>query len=143
MRNHKTFNNLILENETKRTKEIYIVLTQTSTLPSRAIRLYTHEPYAHASIAFDEELMEMYSFARRGIYNPFNAGFIREYIDKGVFGRFESTDCRIYSLRITVQQYNELRRVIEVFNENRHSYSYNYLGLIAAAFNIPIRSKQR
>lgn len=102
MRNHKTFNNLILENETKRTKEIYIVLTQTSTLPSRAIRLYTHEPYAHASIAFDEELMEMYSFARRGIYNPFNAGFIREYIDKGVFGRFESTDCRIYSLRITV-----------------------------------------
>lgn len=143
MRNHKTFKNLILENETKRTKEIYIVLTQTSTLPSRAIRLYTHEPYAHASIAFDEELMEMYSFARRGIYNPFNAGFIREYIDKGVFGRFESTDCRIYSLRITVQQYNELRRVIEVFNENRHSYSYNYLGLIAAAFNIPIRSKQR
>ena len=64
-------------------ENIYIVLTQTKTYPARAIRLYTQEPYAHASIAFDENLEEMYSFARRGVYNPFNAGFIREDIDKG------------------------------------------------------------
>ena len=44
---------------------IFIVLTQTKTYPARVIRLYTNEPYAHASIAFDENLDEMYSFARR------------------------------------------------------------------------------
>lgn len=124
-------------------KNVYIVLTQTRTYPARAIRLYTHEPYAHASIAFDEDLDEMYSFARRGVFNPFNAGFIREHIDKGVFGRCSSTECCIYKLQITKEQYNDLRAEIEVFNKNKNSYSYNYLGLLGAAFNIPIRSKQR
>jgi len=124
-------------------RKIYIVLTQTKTYPARAIRLYTNEPYAHASIAFDENLDEMYSFARRGLYNPFNAGFIREYIDRGVFGRFRSTTCSIFQLRITEDQYKRLREEIEIFNKNKDSYSYNYLGLIGAAFNIPVRSKNR
>ena len=124
-------------------KDIYIVLTQTKTYPARAIRLYTNEPYAHASIAFDEDLDEMYSFARRGKYNPFNAGFIREYIDQGVFGRFRSTKCSIYRLYITKDQYTNLRKTVDIFNKNKKAYSYNYLGLIGAAFNIPIRSKQR
>ncbi|TAH72149.1 MAG: hypothetical protein EWM47_04035 [Anaerolineaceae bacterium] len=127
----------------KNIKTIYIVLSQTKTYPARAIRFYTHEPYAHASIAFDEDLEEMYSFARRGTYNPFNAGFIREYIDKGVFGRFDTTACSIYRLLITEDQYISLRSEIEVFKQNKNTYSYNYLGLIGAAFNIPVRSKQR
>lgn len=133
----------ILYTKTRCYRNIYIMLSQTSTYPARAIRLYTHEPYAHASIAFDEDLEEMYSFARRGIYNPFNAGFIREYIDRGVFGRFSSTACSIFRLQITEQQYINIRNEIDVFKRNRDDYSYNYLGLIGAAFNIPIRSKQR
>ena len=60
--------------------------------------------------------------ALKRIYNPFNAGLSESILKKGVFGRFESTDCRIYSLRITVQQYNELRKSDEVFNENRQLF---------------------
>lgn len=124
-------------------RNVYIVLSQTRTYPARAIRLYTHEPYAHASIAFDEDLEEMYSFARRGRYNPFNAGFIREYIDKGVFGRYHTTACSIYRLQITQEQYACLRNEINIFNQNKKAYSYNYIGLIGAAFNIPVRSRHR
>lgn len=124
-------------------RNIYIVLTQTNTYPARAIRFYTHEPYAHASISFDEELKEMYSFARKGIYNPFNAGFIMEDIEEGIFGRFASTTCCIYELQITNSQYYKLREVIDVFKHSKELYSYNYLGLVGAAFNIPVRSKQR
>ncbi len=68
-------------NKGDKQRKIYIVLTQTKTYPARAIRLYTNEPYAHASIALDENLDEMYSFARKGLYNPFNAGFIRANCD--------------------------------------------------------------
>ena len=85
----------------------------------------------------------MYSFARRGVYNPFNAGFIREDIDKGIFGRYRSTSCGIYRLKITKEQCERLRKIIEIFNLNKEFYSYNYLGLIGAAFNIPIRSKNK
>lgn len=143
MINTKKIGSLVENTRDYSLKNVYIVLTQTRTYPARAIRLYTHEPYAHASIAFDEDLEEMYSFARRGVFNPFNAGFIREHIDKGIFGKFNSTECCIYKLQITKQQYISLRSVIEVFNQNKNSYSYNYLGLIGAAFNIPVRSKQR
>lgn len=143
MRNNSKNVNLANNIKMVTLNKVYIVLTQTNTYPARIIRFYTNEPYAHASIAFDEDLEEMYSFARRGIYNPFNAGFIREYIDKGVFGRFDSTTCSIYQLQITAEQYLRLRREIEVFKQNKEAYSYNYLGLLGAAFNIPIRSRQR
>ncbi|MBH1942315.1 hypothetical protein I5677_15545 [Mobilitalea sibirica] len=132
--------NRIKENKSK---NVYIVLTQTQTYPARAIHLYTNEPYAHASIAFDEDLEEMYSFARRGIWNPFNAGFIEEDINHGIFGKFRSTTCSIYQLKITDKQYIKLRNEIEVFKQNKDDYSYNFLGLLAAAVNIPVRMKQR
>lgn len=127
----------------KNYKKIYIILTQTKTCPARAIRLYTREPYSHASVALDKNLNEMYSFARRGIYNPFNAGFIREYVDKGVFGHFKTIACSIYQLPVTDEQYTRIRNEIEIFNRNKKAYSYNYLGLIGAAFNIPVKSKYR
>lgn len=143
MRKDKEHLNLITNKKSEGFRKIYIVLSQTRTYPARAIRLYTKEPYAHASIALDDNLDEMYSFARKGVYNPFNAGFIREYIDKGVFGRFSSTTCSIFQLRITEQQYKNLRDEIDIFNRNKEVYSYNYLGLLAAAFNIPVRSRHR
>ena len=124
-------------------KNVYIVLTQTKTYPARVIHYYTKEPYAHASLAFDEELKEMYSFARKGIWNPFNAGFICEDINSGIFARHKSTTCSIYSLKITKTQYTKLRKVIDMFKQNKDKYSYNYIGLLAAAVNVPIKSEQR
>ena len=126
-----------------RSKNVYIVLTQTYTYPARVIHLYTSEPYSHASIAFDEDLSEMYSFARRGLRNPFNAGFVEEDINNGVFGKCTSTTCNIYQLKITETQYNKLRYEIDVFKSNKDDYSYNFLGVLGAALNVPIQTKHR
>lgn len=141
--NKKRLLNTKARNKSSRCKNVYIVLTQTQTYPARAIHFYTNEPYAHASIAFDEDLDEMYSFARRGIWNPFNAGFIEEDINDGIFGKYRSTTCNIYQLKITEKQYIKLREEIEIFKQNKDDYSYNFLGLLAAALNIPIKTKQR
>ena len=130
-------------NREKKNKTVYIVLTLTQTYPARVIHLYTSEPYAHASIAFDEDLEEMYSFARRGIWNPFNAGFVEEDITNGIFGKYTSTTCNIYQLKITENQYIKLREEVEIFRCNKRDYSYNYLGLIGAAVNVPIQTRQR
>lgn len=133
----------IRKKEEVRTKNVYIVLTQTQTYPARLIHYYTHEPYAHASLAFDEDLEEMYSFARRGIRNPFNAGFIEEDIEDGIFGKFRSTTCNIYQLKVTETQYIRLRREIDIFKQNKRDYSYNYIGVLGAALNIAISPKQK
>jgi len=49
-------------------QKIYIVLTHTGTLLSNLIKLYTKNDYSHVSLAFDEDLNEMYSFGRLYTY---------------------------------------------------------------------------
>lgn len=86
-------------------RKLYILISKTHTVPARIIKFWTKEPYAHASIALDLELREMYSFARKGIYNPFNCGFIIEDIDTGIFGRDVETSCVVLELTVTDKQY--------------------------------------
>ncbi|ROR26303.1 hypothetical protein EDD66_10825 [Mobilisporobacter senegalensis] len=124
-------------------REIYIMLSQTRTYFARLIKLYTKEPYAHASIAFDEDLEEMYSFARLRPKNPFITGFVEEDINSGVFGACTETTCCVYSLKVTQEQYDRLKSEVEVFKRNRDKYSYNFLGIVGVMIHKPINSKNR
>ena len=63
-------------------KTIYIILTETGSLLSRAIQVYTQKNFNHVSIAFDPELKEMYSFGRKYENNPLIGGFVIKVGDK-------------------------------------------------------------
>ena len=103
-------------------RKLYILISKTHTVPARIIKFWTKEPYAHASNALDLELREMYSFARKGIYNPFNCGFIIEDIDTGIFGRDVETSC-------VVLQYRHVLQELAAFEANAALYRYNFWGL--------------
>lgn len=134
---------LIEEDQIVNKRYVFLVLSQTSTWPSRLIRLYTREPYAHASIALDYDLREMYSFARKEVNNPWNNGFIAEDIEQGVFGKFKETKCSIYALAVSKQQYDRLKQEIQVFKDNQDKYTYNYLGIVGAMFHYPVENDTR
>ena len=51
-------------------KNIYIMISQTNTGCSRILKFFTRAPYNHASIALDENLNSLYSFARQNLYIP-------------------------------------------------------------------------
>lgn len=123
-------------------KKIYIVLTHTGTLLSKIIKSYTKHEFSHVSIALDENLEEMYSFGRINPYNPFVAGFVHEYIDKGTFKRFFNTRTKIYSLEITENQHEKVKENIEQIEANKNKYRFNILGLFAAGFNLKLSSKK-
>ena len=116
-------------------KKIYIVLTHTGTLLSKLVKKYTKYDFSHVSIALDIELKEMYSFGRLRPSNPFFAGFVHEYIDKGTFKRFYNTTAKIYSLEVTEEQYNKISRIIENFKNEKDEYTFNIIGLFAAGFH--------
>lgn len=116
-------------------KKIYIVLTHTGTILSQIIRSYTKDEFAHVSLSLDEELKEMYSFARLHPNNPFFGGFMHEYIDKGTFKKFHKTKTIIYSLEITEEQYKTIENTIREFQENKENYKFNVIGLFAAGFH--------
>lgn len=116
-------------------KKVYIILTYTGTLLSKVIRRYTKFEYSHVSIATDNELNEMYSFARIRPYNPFVAGFIQENPHEGTFKRFKNTSTEIYSMTVSRKQYCKIRKNLNVMKENRSEYHYNILGLFALIFH--------
>ena len=121
---------------------IYVLLSRTHTMPARLIRLLTGEPYSHTSIALDMELNEMYSFARKHIYNPFNSGFVDEHIETGVFGKDKNVFCSVYALPVTEPQYQRIQQEIRRFINNRDVYNYNYIGLIGILFGKNISNKR-
>jgi hypothetical protein len=120
-------------------KRIYILLTDTGTLFTRLIKLYTRKPYNHASIAFDAELSEVYSFGRKTAGNPFVGGFVREDIHSVLFNR---AHCAIYSLTVTKNQLRRMHLYIQEINEQKENFRYNLLGLLGIIVNKPVKREK-
>lgn len=122
-------------------KKIYIILTYTGTNLSKIIKYYTKDEFSHVSIALDPKLNQMYSFGRLKPYNPFNAGFVHERINKGTYRRFYNTRTKVYSLEVNDEQYEKIKDTIEYIKQIRRTYKFNILGLLAVGFRIKIRMK--
>ncbi|WP_075981863.1 hypothetical protein [Bacillus massilinigeriensis] len=119
-------------------RKVYILLTDTGTIFTRMIKLYTKKPLNHASIAFDEQLQEVYSFGRKKQRNPFIGGFVRENTRKGLF---EKAKCAIYCCSLTDQQFQEINRIIDEMDKHKHHYRYNLIGLVAVMLNMEFERK--
>ncbi|GKU76264.1 hypothetical protein [Paenibacillus sp. L3-i20] len=116
-----------------RDKEIYVLLTDTGTVLTKIIRSFTKDPLNHASIAFDQDLNEVYSFGRKNPSNPFFAGFVREDI-RGDF--FEESMCALYKIKVCQTTYNSIRLQIKHFEQYQDLYKYNLVGMLGVVFNI-------
>ncbi|MBO0995413.1 hypothetical protein [Bacillus sp. SD088] len=119
-------------------KKVYILLSDTGTLFTRLIKLYTKKPYNHASIAFDPNLIEVYSFGRKHPFNPFKAGFVKEDLH-GKF--FKQARCSIYCCTISDVELEKMNHYINRIAAHAEIYRYNLIGLFAVALNKPIKRK--
>lgn len=119
-------------------RKVYLLLTDTGTLFTRMIRLYTKESHNHASIGFDCELTEVYSFGRKRPRNPFIGGFVKEDIRSELF---RNATCAVYVFTVTEKQYDNMLRLIKEIDANKQKYRYNLLGLFAIALNKQIHRK--
>lgn len=120
-------------------KKIYIVLTDTGTVLTRLIKLYTKKPYNHASISFDAYLTEVYSFGRKRPHNPFIGGFVKENV-RSFF--FEDAGCAIYSLMATETDIANMEYYINKIEAEKNAYHYNFLGLFGVMFNKPLKREK-
>lgn len=124
-------------------RTIYILLSHSGSMFSKAINICTRKPYTHVSIALDRNLSELYSFGRIKPYNPILGGFVQEDISGGTFERFPNTRCALFSLKITKRQYKKLKRELYRFKRESNKYGYNLIGVVSAAFNYPIHREYR
>lgn len=110
--------------------KLYLVLMSTSSMLSRAIKMYTRAPYNHSSIALNRNLSSTYSFGRRKIWNPLLGGFVREEMTHNFFMK---SQCAVYECELTKEQYEIINDKIKYFKDNRRDYRYNFMGLFAIA----------
>ncbi|WP_347549740.1 hypothetical protein ABFG93_19895 [Pseudalkalibacillus hwajinpoensis] len=120
------------------TKTVYILLSDTGTLFTKSIKKYTKAPYNHASLAFDRDLSDMYSFGRKNPTNPLYGGFVKEDILTGTYRKYPKTTCVIYELIVTERDVQKMRRLLEIFIKNRERFLYNLLGVVGVSMNEPI-----
>ncbi|WP_078550149.1 hypothetical protein [Litchfieldia alkalitelluris] len=119
-------------------QSVYIMLTDTGTLFTKSIKKYTKAPYNHASISFDPDLQELYSFGRKNPSNPINGGFVKEDIFEGTYSKYPETTCVIYKLEVTDRDVEKMKRVLNVFKKNQRKFLYNLLGVVGVSLNEPV-----
>lgn len=129
---------MAIESDINKKKNLVILLTNTGTLPSRIIKIYTRKAYTHVSIGFDLTLSELYSFGRKKLNNPFFGGFVVENCREGLYAKFPDTNCAVYTLEVNPEIYNKARKIINRFLLGKEKYKYNFLGLVGTIINIPI-----
>ena len=113
-------------------KNVYIILSHTGTLLSRIIKIATGNESTHSSISLDENLEKMYSFGRLNPYNAFIGGFVEEGKNIGTFKRFKKTKVGVYKLKVSDEQYSDIKETINYIKKHRHKYKFNLLGLALA-----------
>ncbi|MGL4344854.1 MAG: hypothetical protein ACRCTE_06640 [Cellulosilyticaceae bacterium] len=123
-------------------KKIYIMLSKTNTVFCSLIQTYTKEPYAHVSLLFSDDYLFGYSFSRKKVNNPFFGGLMKEDYFKWV-AAFPETECLMYELTVSSQQYASLYSLTQSFYAEKEKYKYHLLGVIGHLFNIKISMENR
>ena len=105
-------------------KYIYVVVSATYTKAAKVIRMATRSVYNHVSIAFDENMRELYSFARLYYNMPFVGGPVKETYDRLSLKRPENVEIKVYKVPVSAAAYyRAYARVREIFGDDEYAYN--------------------
>lgn len=117
-------------------KKIYILLTRSQTVVSKAIHRFTGDEYTHVSIAYDNELKSLCSFARINTAFPIPAGLVHEDLYEGYFALHRYIPCKLLELDVSDQTHEKVKNILNRMLSVRNIYRYNALGLVTCKMGI-------
>lgn len=110
---------------------LYVVFAATPYRMGQMIRLVTREPYNHVAIALEEDLSELYAFARRYYRTPLYGGFVTEHPYR-YHHQGRTADICLCRLPIDEAAATALRRRLDHMRDHAQHYLYNHLSALAA-----------
>ncbi|MBQ5311838.1 MAG: hypothetical protein ILP19_07345 [Oscillospiraceae bacterium] len=110
-------------------KYLYVVITATLTKFGKVIRRFGKVDYNHCAIAFDEELNDWYSFARRRHKAVLTGGLMKEHIRRYTLDTDKAVNCIIFRIPVTESKYRELRQTVDNIGTDSQ-YIYNLLSVL-------------
>lgn len=122
-------------------KYLYVLFSATPYRMGRFIRAVTGDEYNHVAIATEEDLSNLYAFARRFYVTPFYGGFVREhpcrYRHKG-----QISDTKLYRIPLTRRQWDKLQEMLFSMRKEADRYLYNHLSALLAPLHIKVRVRK-
>lgn len=122
-------------------KQVYILLSRTGSVPSKAIQLFTRKKYTHSSISVLPYLDGFYSYGRRRLHNFLVGGFVSEDINNGVFAKYSEGECELFSLDVSDESYFKIKKLIEFYIENYDKCKYNFRAIVPMCIGIKQKLK--
>lgn len=108
---------------------IYIVISRTQTRFARCIRLFGGIKYNHTAISLDQELQEMYAFARPQHNAIFLGRLVRETLDRYTLRKNNSVPAVVFRLPVSLEEYENVRNLIEQISGDSE-YMYNLFSVL-------------
>lgn len=115
-------------------RNIYIVLSSTSTRIGKIIRALTRNKFNHSSISLTEDMSEMYSFARYKASNPLVGGFVKEFPERLSFGNKKNVFIEVYKIPVNEEQYSKIASFIDNISKDKEEYLYNSIAALCLLF---------
>lgn len=121
---------------------VYIILQQGDSIISNPIQKITHSPYSHASISFDPNLKEAYSYGINNSPRGPIGGLVKEDITKLPIRDKNKLEINVIFLKKS--DWEKLKENVEVFARNVMQTSYGYINLIIShIFKIPMKNNKK
>lgn len=116
-------------------KYVYVILSSTPTLIGKTLRLLSGRKLNHASISLDEDLNEMYSFARLRINTPLVGGFVKENYGRISCGGKFNVFVKIYKIPLSEYQYENVAKYVYSIRDDKEKYLYNLFAVVGYPFH--------
>lgn len=113
-------------------KDVYIVFSSTPYKIGKFIRAFTGEEYNHASVMFDENMLEAYSFGRMHIDTPFWGGIIKDSVSRYEYKNVKAK-INVCKIQVEDEKYQKALETAKAMYEERERYIYN---LFAAGISL-------
>lgn len=112
---------------------IYVVVSHTITRVGKLIRIFGNIEFNHSAIALDEDLNELYAFARPQYRSLFLARLVKETYTSYTLNTDDPIPIKVFRIPVSEEEYQYVKETILRIcaDENIH---YNFLSIISFPF---------
>ena len=115
-----------------KTRNLYVMISQTDTGIGMMIRNFSRYSYNHVSVTMDESMRTWYSFIRYHHDFPFYAGFAPEPVER-FLAKGMDAPVRIFKVEIPEGKARQLEQLFACAGQPDTGLLYNYFDAIAAS----------
>lgn len=116
-------------------KKIYVLMTRYPGYNAKFLAWYTHFPYTHTSVGFEDDMDTFYTFVSKG--------FFVESIRKYEKPDRPSFPCALYEITVPEKTYYNVKKLVLSYKAKKEKLKYSTLGLVCCFLKIPLKRKNK